>query len=68
MFKLLVDINTKFGSRLYVWQLRVQGLVLPQTDSRVDTHQLTTRSIEDITRQKPYTPFFKLFWSKAKSQ
>ena len=64
MFKLLVDINTKFGSRLHVWQLRVQGPVLPHTDSRVDTHQLTTRSIENITRQKPYTPFFKLFGAK----
>ena len=43
MFKLSVDIKTKFGSKLHVWQLRVQGLVLPHTDSRVDTHQLTTR-------------------------
>ena len=32
MLKLLVDINTKFGSKLYVWQLRVQGPVLPHMD------------------------------------
>ena len=57
MLKLLVDINTKFGSRLHVWQLRIQGPELPHTDSRVDTHQLTTRSIENMTRQKPYIPF-----------